>query len=146
MTPALILDGLVAALLLATVIYCFILNRRLSVMRDAQSEMSTLISEFNKAIEQARSGVETLKETAADAGDKLGREVDKARAMADELLLMTDSGERLAERLEGGIGQVRGTRPATAGSGSDAGGQQTGKDRWRSDAERELFQALRQTR
>ena len=145
MTPALILDGLVAALLLATVIYCFILNRRLSVMRDAQSEMSNLISEFNVAIEQARSGVETLKETAADAGDKLGREIDKARAMADELLVMTGSGERLAERLEGDIGKVRGTQQG-AGTAPGAAGQQTGKDRWRSDAERELFQALRQTR
>ena len=146
MTPALILDGLVAALLLATVIYCFILNRRLSVMRDAQSEMRNLISEFNRAIEQARSGVETLKETAADAGDQLGREIDKARAMADELLVMTGSGERLAERLEGDIGKVRGTTRQAAATEPEAGGQQSGKNRWRSDAERELFQALRQTR
>ncbi len=146
MTVGLLLDGLVAGLLATTIVYCFLLHRRLAVLRDAQAEMAELIMRFNAAADRAKSGVDDLKQATTAAGSDLQSEIRKARAMADELMVMAESGERLAERLEKGIGAAR-VQSATSRkgeanqtSGATAGG------RARSDAERELMQALRQAR
>ncbi len=136
MTTGLLLDALVAVLLVATIVYCYVLNRRLGALRDAHAEMRGLIDAFNQAAERAAAGVDALKQAAVETGDDLGREIDKARALADELSLMTGSAEDLARRLEGGIGAKR--APVAAGEGSESG--------FRTEAERELFKSLRRAR
>ena len=146
MTVGLLLDGIVAALLAATIVYCFLLHRRLAALRGAQAEMAKLVVEFNTATERAKAGVEDLKQVTAEAGQDLQTEIGKARAMADELMLMTESGERIATRLEAGIGNGRGKATAlrkreAIPTGGAADGAQP-----RSEAERELMQALRQAR
>ena len=102
MTVGLLLDGLVAGLLAATIVYCFLLHRRLAALRDAQADMAELITQFNAAADRAKSGVDVLKQATTVAGRDLEAELRKVRAMTDELATMAESGERLAERLERG--------------------------------------------
>jgi hypothetical protein len=76
-----------------------------------------------------------------------------ARALADELAVMNESGRRLAERIEGGLdrGKDQRGRPAFGENGGAAGmtvvdgGRSTEREP-RSEAERELLAALRQAR
>ena len=140
MTVGLLLDGLVAGLLAATIVYCFLLHRRLAALRDAQADMAELITQFNAAADRAKSGVDVLKQATTVAGRDLEAELRKVRAMTDELAIMAESGERLAERLERGIDAAR------ERSTSARLGEVNPTDRARSDAERELMQALRQAR
>lgn len=143
MSITLALDLLVAGLLVATIVYCWMLNRRLDSLRGAQEQLKTLIQDFNRATEQARSGVQELKQASQLAGEELRQQVDKARGLADELVFITDTGVRLAERLEKDLesGRRQGSRPDTVGAGGEAveGGS-------RSEAERELLQALRRVK
>ena len=146
MTVSLLLDGLVAALLAATIVYCFLLHRRLAALRGAQAEMAKLVVDFNNATDRARAGVDDLKQATAEAGQDLQTEIAKARAMADELMVMTESGERIAIRLEAGIGDGRGKATALRKREvTRMGGTADGAEP-RSEAERELMQALRQAR
>lgn len=147
--PGLLLEGLVAVLLLATIVYCAILYRRLAGLRGGQQEMRQLIAEFDEATGRAEAGVAELKAANAAILNDLGAESRKARALADELSVLTDSGARLADRIDGGLSRTAdraGPRPAAAGDRPMEGpGPETGAG-IRSEAERELLAALREAR
>ncbi len=104
---SLILDALIAALLVATIGYAVVLNRKLGVLRDAKSEMEALIASFSESTERAGSGVESLKQEAGRSGEALQKKVESARGLVDDLGFLIERGTRLAERLDGGIGTAR---------------------------------------
>ncbi len=151
--PGLVLEGLVAVLLLATIVYCAILYHRLAGLRGGQEEMQRLVAEFDKATARAQAGVAELKAANAAILDDLRAESRTARALADELSVLTESGARLADRIEGGLGAAtgrtaRGTpapEPEPEPSRRDTADANVGGGS-RSEAERELLAALRETR
>ena len=124
----LVLDGLVALLMVATIVFCFRLNRRLASFRGVQAEMKGLVSSFVAATERAELGVARLRAAAEESGVTLQERFEGARAVADELAFLSESGTRLAERLEAGVTDRR-SRPEGA-----------------TLAERELIDTLRRAR
>lgn len=62
MSAGFILDGVVAALLAATITYCFILYRRLNVLREASAEMRQVLAGFNAATARAQAGEDAATE------------------------------------------------------------------------------------
>ena len=94
------LEALVASLLLVTAGYCFVLNRRLGVLRSSQNEMQRLLDEFVTATSKAERSIETLKRASAEAGNALQERVGAARELADELSMIVQTGSSLADRLE----------------------------------------------
>ena len=107
----LIFDALIAVLLVATIAYAAILNRKLGVLRDTKSEMAALIARFSESTERAGSGVESLKQEAGRSGEVLQNKVEAARGLVDDLGFLIEKGTRLAERLDGGIGAAH-VKPA----------------------------------
>jgi hypothetical protein len=87
-------------LLAFTLIYCVVLERRLAALRSGQDGLKATIGELNAAIATAGASMRTLKTSAAEAGDLLDGRLGKARALADELALITASGERIAQRMD----------------------------------------------
>jgi hypothetical protein len=146
----LILDAVVAALLIATIVYCVVLYRQLARVRNAQDEMRGLIASFDKATNRAQTGITELKRNSDEIVDALQKEMKKGRVLADELAILTESGDRLASRIEGGLTD----RPANdsrsrrvPGPGSAAGEADRSFDAGlKSEAERELLEALRASR
>ncbi len=108
---SLILDALIALLLVATIAYAAVLNRKLGVLRNAKSEMEALIVSFSESTERAGSGVESLKQEAGRSGKALQSKVETARGLVDDLGFLIETGTRLAERLDGGVGAAR-AKPA----------------------------------
>ena len=134
-----ILETLVAVLLIVTVIYCYVLNRRLASLRDSQAEMVQLLDDFAVAMEKAQSGVSELRQASASIGEELQQRVSAARALSDELRVMTQSGDDLANRLEKGlIGRLSNDKPTEENS--------TDRESGRSESERELLEALRRAK
>jgi hypothetical protein len=113
---SLIIDALIAVLLVATIAYAAVLNRKLGVLRDGKSEMEALIVSFSESTERAGSGVESLKREAGRSGEALQSKVEAARGLVDDLGFLIETGTRLAERLDGGVGAAR-AKPA---AGRDA--------------------------
>lgn len=111
MTTALILDLLIAGLLCATIVFCWRLNRRLAALRKGREELRGLIQSLNEATSRAEAGIQQLKDSAKDAGEALKGDIKSARTLRDELSLITETGNNLADRLEGRL---------TAGSGNAA--------------------------
>ncbi len=154
------LDGLVAILLLVTVAYCLMLNRRLSALRGNQGEMRKMLADFTAATQAAENSVNHLKLASDHAGAALDQKIRDARALADELGSINQSGNRLAERIESGlVNRPVPGRPGAEGRGVELRKGGGGMDKAAklvqeaeelpgklSESERELAEILRQAR
>ncbi|MDZ4382337.1 MAG: DUF6468 domain-containing protein [Parvibaculum sp.] len=98
-----ILEVIVCVFLAATIAYCAMLDRRLRAMRSGQDGLRELVGDLNAATQRAVSAIEALKQASAATGEELGDDLKQARLLADELSLMIESGERIAERLGRGV-------------------------------------------
>ncbi|MCG8493257.1 MAG: DUF6468 domain-containing protein [Sneathiellales bacterium] len=142
----LILDLLLIALLGATITYCVRLNRKLSVMREAQAELHQVAAEFDQAIVRSRLGIEELKKASQDAKADLKSELEIAKPLIEELKLVNASGSRIADRIQDNVS----TKP-TAASTAESSHKETLEQQSdqeeinlepRTEAERELLQML----
>ena len=102
MILGLILEGLVGILLVVTVVYCAILDRRLRALRDGQDGLKAIIEGLDAATLRAQTGVAELRVSGEAVSTKLTEQVGKARSLADELEIMVEAATRLADRLESG--------------------------------------------
>ena len=116
MDVATMIDALVAVLLLVTIIYAVMLNRKLGQLRTSRADFEKLVAEFSAAAARTEGGIAALKEgTAARQADLEGK-IDRADAIRDELAFMLDRGDQLAGQLDS---LIRGGRGATAGTRGD---------------------------
>ena len=88
-------------LLAATLCYCIVLERRLAAVRKGQEGLSRTIGELNMAIAGAGTSLRALKSAAGEAAATLDERLKRARLHIDELSVLTVSGERIAQRMEG---------------------------------------------
>jgi Domain of unknown function (DUF6468) len=102
MTLSLVVELLLSALLVLTLGYCALLERKLSLLRKGQDGLKETIAELNTAITNAGVSMRMLKTAAAGASEKLEEEIARGRGLADELAVLTASGERIADRIERG--------------------------------------------
>jgi hypothetical protein len=88
-TPGLIIEILLIALLLATVGYCMVLNRRLSRLRSSQDELRQIITDLSAATQTAEPAIRGLKATTDDADARLSDKLHKAQLLTRELSVLT---------------------------------------------------------
>jgi len=132
----LLIDGFLALLLIAAIILFYLVHSRLGAIREGQSELKKLVDSLNDATAQAQNSVVGLNATAEEIEHKLKLESQKATSIMDELSLMTEAGNNLADRIEKGL-----TRN-TEGSGTAAGsGTKENKKQ-----QKEILAALREAR
>jgi hypothetical protein len=121
---SLVFDALIAVLLIATIVYAAVLNRKLGALRDAKGEMETLLASFAESTERAGNGIELLKQEAGRSGAALQNQLNAARGLVDDLGFLIERGTSLAQRIDGGVETTR-VRPAAAktGSGPESAGE-----------------------
>ena len=95
------LEVIVCILLVATIGYCATLDRRLRAMRAGQDGLRGLITDLSAATTQATSAIAHLRQAGDATGVALTEQVKRGRALADELELMVQSGNDIANRLGG---------------------------------------------
>ena len=101
------------ALLAATLVYCALLERKLSALRKGQDGLKATIGELNATIISASASMRALRASASEAAATLDDRITNARGLADELSLLTASGERIADRIANGPAPVSAVHPAT---------------------------------
>jgi hypothetical protein len=100
---SLAIDGLVAVLLVATIVYAAILNRRLGTLRDDQEKLQGLVTALNAASTSAEAAVANLRNAADEAGKALQDRIDGGKGLKDDLGFIIDRATQLADRLEHAI-------------------------------------------
>ncbi|MBL8631241.1 MAG: hypothetical protein JNM81_16525 [Rhodospirillaceae bacterium] len=107
MTLETILNLLVIALLIPTIIFAVILNRRLSALRKSRDELAKVVANFNDATLRAEAGIPKLKKATNEASMALKDRVEKAQALRDDLAFMIERAEEMAGKLETGVRVAR---------------------------------------
>ena len=161
MTYSLIVDLFVAILLVVTIGYAIVLNRRLGKLRGDKAELEKLAATFGESTVRAEESIEKLRNTA----DMLQDRMEKAEALRDDLAFLIDRGGQAADKLEDLVRATRDkvgigprsvsenanpdvdkgdgqSRPLTARRAEPAG-TDTDVDGVKSEAERELLKAIR---
>lgn len=147
-----LLNLFLVGLLLATIGYCALLNKRLSNMRDAHTELRQLTEEFDKALLRSKSGVDELKNLAATTGKQFRDEIKQAKDLIEELQLINASSTRIADRLQKGV-ESTAKREVTGVFDDDPAGLFDDEEitvdsrseepkKFRTEAEKELFEML----
>lgn len=81
-----LLDGLIAVLLIATIWYCSMLNRRLSILRDSNAELHKLVAELDIASRKAQQSATIMKSAGETAVQELQRQIGEAHRLAEGLV------------------------------------------------------------
>ncbi len=106
---ALILDLLVAVLLVVTIAFAVVLNKRLGKLRGDRKALKKLAETFGESTSRAEEGIKTLMLTT----DVLKQHLKKAQALKDDLAFLIERGDRTADNLEN---LVRATRDTVGGA------------------------------
>ncbi len=141
-----IFDAALCVALIGAMVVGVQLWRKIDVFKSSQGDLRELIQQLNAASEQARASIHQLRATLKEADSKLGDRLDKARALSDELSIITESGDRLANRLTDDfvdrprktVSDIRRTRAPLAVMETDLAPSRT-----ESDALAKILQGLR---
>lgn len=107
MSAALVLDVLVAVLLVATITYAVILNRKLGRLRADRSEFEKMLKKFVDATSRAEQGVAHLQRVADASASQLDAKRSSSVALRDDLEFLASRAEEQADRLEALIARGR---------------------------------------
>lgn len=80
-----LVEGMVSALLVVTIVYCLILNRKLNALRADQTKLREVIQALDRSTRNAENIIGELRETASSTQEELDGRIDHARSMADRL-------------------------------------------------------------
>ena len=94
----LMIESLVAVLLLLTIGYCVLLNRRLRRLRADELSLKATIAELITATEIAERAIGGLKQTVRECDENLGERLRTAERVSAELGRQLDGGEELLKR------------------------------------------------
>lgn len=102
MTITLIADALVACLLVATIITCFVLSKRIERLKADESAMRQTIGALISATDTAERAIAGLKLTLGDCDRTLAERLQTAERYAADLAQQIEAGQVVMER----IGQI----------------------------------------
>lgn len=94
-----IIDGVVAILLVMTISYCVLLNRRLKLLKADEQSLRATISELVTATEIAERAIGGLKLTVHECDMSLGERLRKAERVTIEIDRSIAAGKDLLNRL-----------------------------------------------
>jgi hypothetical protein len=97
---SLLVNGLMAGLLLATMIYCLRLNARIKVLQDSKSELARIIREFDESTQRATQSIADIHAATARLSDNIQHKIDKANFLADDLEYMIEKGNKLTGKTD----------------------------------------------
>jgi hypothetical protein len=134
---ALSFDIVLLAALAVAIFYCVRLSGHFNRMQADRRAFESLIQSLNLASAKAEAAIAKLKDTAVDAGETLQEKTGRARALSEELEIMIEVADSLANRLQA-LGER--ARQANVAPVSSAEVLESAP---RTRAERELLEAVR---
>ena len=140
-----LLEVALALLLAATLFHAIRLERALGVLKRDRAALEELVAGFNASTRQAESGIDRLRSAADGAGRQMAKQIESAATLKDDLMFLSERGERLPDRMEK---LVRAARPLISEppSRTPHPEPETDTPRVRSQAERDLLKALKLAR
>jgi hypothetical protein len=95
----LVIESMVAVLLLLTIGYCLLLNRKLHRLKADEQALKATISELITATEIAERAIAGLKLTVRDCDQNLGERLRTAERFSADIAQQIDAGREIMDRL-----------------------------------------------
>ena len=80
-----IIELIVALLLVVTISYCFVVNRKLAALRTDQTGLRQVVAELNRSTERAEKAIVEMRRTAHTVEGEMASHFEAARQVRDEL-------------------------------------------------------------
>jgi len=93
------IESLVAILLMLTIGYCMLLNKRLKRLKADEHSLKAVIAELITATEIAERAIGGLKHTVRDVNENLGNQLTAAAQMSQQLKKQLAEGDGIVRRL-----------------------------------------------
>ena len=117
MSPVMLsLELLLAALLVATLLFGLRLERRLRAFRESQAGFVKAMGDLDGAAVRTEAGLEALRRAGVEARETLGPQMDAARALIARLDHATSEAELAAKRAEAAAQEVQASARTLAGA------------------------------
>jgi hypothetical protein len=97
---SLFINGLMALLLLVTILYCWRLNTRIRILQDSKSDLARIIREFDESTQRATQSIAEIHEATSRLSDNIQHKIDKGNYLADDLQMLIERGGKLMGRSE----------------------------------------------
>jgi Tfp pilus assembly protein PilO len=94
-----VIESLVAVLLVLTIGYCMLLNKRLKRLKADEQSLKATIGELITATEIAERAIGGLKHTVRDVNDNLGSQLASASEMSQQLTKLLAEGDGVLRRI-----------------------------------------------
>jgi chromosome segregation ATPase len=94
-----VIESLVAVLLLLTIGYCMVLNKRLLRLKADEQSLKATIGELITATEIAERAIGGLKHTVRDVNENLGSQLNSATDMSRQLTKLLAEGDGVLRRI-----------------------------------------------
>lgn len=120
------------------------LSKQFAQVQANREAFEQLIQALNIATARAEGAITGLREAATESADGLQSKINAARALSDELEIMVQAGDSLAERLQDLAAKSRGSAAASASSAeTPPTGDTKPATQPRTKAEKELLEAVK---
>jgi biopolymer transport protein ExbB/TolQ len=100
MSFTLIIDFIVIALLVATIMYATILNRKMASLYQNRAELQQFLTQFTASLAKAEQSMHNLKKNGETAFATVHEHLQQALALRDDLSFLVERGEAIANRLD----------------------------------------------
>ena len=124
-----IVEALVAILLVVTIGYCVLVNRKLDRIRSDKSDLRAIIRDLYAATTHAEKAIGTLRDTASELEENLGTQISLAKKTEERIIKNTARGEALLSKLtvvaRNGAGDGGARRPVREQEGEGDDGLMT---------------------
>jgi hypothetical protein len=97
------LNVLMVALLVATIAYCWLLNKRIQILQDSKGELANLMRHFDESTQRASDSIMALQNASKKIGENMQTRIDKANFLLDDLAFMIEKGNKLANQMEASL-------------------------------------------
>ena len=94
-----VIESLVAVLLMVTIGYCMLLNKRLKRLKADEHSLKATIAELITATEIAERAIGGLKHTVRDVNENLGDQLTAAAQISQQLKKQLAEGDNIVRRL-----------------------------------------------
>ncbi len=142
----LVINIIIIALLIPTIIYAYRLNNSLKILRQNQDSLAQLVNALNDATFKAENSIPKIKSVTEHSSEGLKEVVDCAKGLKDDLLFINERADTLADRLENVINTGRSIRPTPVDNKEPDTAKEPADEKTadsRAEAELELLKALR---
>lgn len=98
----LLINFIVMALLGTTITYCWILNKRITVLQNSRSELAELLRHFDESTNRASESIMALQMASKKIGETIQARIEKANYVADDLSFLIERGGRVSSDIQQG--------------------------------------------